>query len=69
MTIWFHTQKIHGSHVILCTEGQRAGRGEHPAGGAAGGLKFDTNGNAVKNYAVIKTIKNGEIVYFSTYNG
>jgi len=20
--IWFHTQKIHGSHVILCTEGQ-----------------------------------------------
>ena len=20
--IWFHTQKIHGSHVILCTEGR-----------------------------------------------
>ena len=34
-----------------------------------GDLKFDANGNAVKNYAVIKTIKNGEIVYFSTYNG
>ena len=34
-----------------------------------GDLKVDANGNAVKNYAVIKTIKNGEIVYFSTYNG
>ena len=22
--VWFHTQKIHGSHVILCTEGQEA---------------------------------------------
>lgn len=22
--IWFHTQKIHGSHVILCTQGQEA---------------------------------------------
>lgn len=21
--IWFHTQKVHGSHVILCTEGER----------------------------------------------
>jgi predicted ribosome quality control (RQC) complex YloA/Tae2 family protein len=20
--LWFHTQKIHGSHVILCTEGK-----------------------------------------------
>ena len=20
--LWFHTQKIHGSHVILCTEGE-----------------------------------------------
>ena len=22
--IWLHTQKIHGSHVILCTEGREA---------------------------------------------
>ena len=22
--LWFHTQKIHGSHVILCTEGRQA---------------------------------------------
>lgn len=34
-----------------------------------GDLKFDENGDAVKNYAVIKTIENGEIVYFSTFNG
>ena len=32
-------------------------------------ITVDANGNAVKNYAVIKTIKDGEIVYFSTYNG
>ena len=34
-----------------------------------GDLKFDENGDAVKNYAVIKTIKDGQIVYYSTYNG
>ncbi len=34
-----------------------------------GDLKFDENGDAIKNYAVIKTIENGEIVYFSTFNG
>ena len=34
-----------------------------------GDLSFDENGDAVKTYAVIKTIKDGEIVYFSTYNG
>ena len=34
-----------------------------------GDLKFDENGDAIKTYAVIKTIKDGEIVYFSTYNG
>ena len=34
-----------------------------------GDLKFDENGDAVKTYAVIKTIKDGQIVYFSTYNG
>ena len=22
--LWFHTQKIHGAHVILCTEGREA---------------------------------------------
>ena len=32
-------------------------------------LKFDENGDAVKTYAVIKTIKDGQIVYYSTYNG
>ena len=32
-------------------------------------IKFDENGDAIKTYAVIKTIKDGEIVYFSTYNG
>ena len=30
-----------------------------------GDLKFDENGDAIKNYAVIKTIENGEIVYLS----
>lgn len=34
-----------------------------------GDLKFDENGDAIKNYAVIKTIENSEIVYFSTFNG
>ena len=34
-----------------------------------GDLKFDENGDAIKNYAVIKTIENGDIVYYSTYNG
>ena len=34
-----------------------------------GDLKFDENGDAVKNYAVIKTIKDGQIVYYSTFNG
>ena len=34
-----------------------------------GDLKFDENGDAIKNYAVIKTSENGEIVYFSTFNG
>ena len=34
-----------------------------------GDLKFDDNGDAIKNYAVIKTIKDGQIVYFSTFNG
>ena len=34
-----------------------------------GDLSFDENGDAVKTYAVIKTIKDGQIVYFSTYNG
>ena len=34
-----------------------------------GDLKFDDNGDAIKNYAVIKTIKDGNIVYYSTFNG
>ena len=34
-----------------------------------GDLKFDENGDAIKNYAVIKTIKDGNIVYYSTFNG
>lgn len=34
-----------------------------------GDLKFDDNGDAIKNYAVIKTIENGQIVYHDTYNG
>ena len=34
-----------------------------------GDLKFDENGDAIKTYAVIKTIKDGDIVYYSTYNG
>ena len=34
-----------------------------------GDLKFDENGDAIKNYAVIKTIQDGQIVYYSTFNG
>ena len=34
-----------------------------------GDLSFDENGDAVKTYAAIKTIKDGQIVYYSTYNG
>ena len=32
--IWFHTQKIHGSHVILCTEGEEPD--QSPPGKTAG---------------------------------
>ena len=39
------------------------------SGLVTGDLKFDDNGDAIKNYAVIKTIKDGQIVYFSTFNG
>ena len=34
--IWLHTQKIHGSHVILWLEGGRGGRPEPHRGGPAG---------------------------------
>ena len=34
-----------------------------------GDLSFDENGDAVKTYAVIKNIKDGQIEYYSTYNG
>ena len=34
-----------------------------------GDLAFDANGDAVKTYAVIKTIEDGAIVYHDTYNG
>ena len=37
--------------------------------GVGGDITLDENGDAIKNYAVIKTIENGEIVYFSTFNG
>ena len=39
------------------------------SGLVTGDLSFDENGDAVKTYAVIKTIKDGQIVYYSTYNG
>lgn len=38
--LWFHTQKIHGSHVILHTAGQPGRRAEYAGGGAAGCLLF-----------------------------
>ena len=34
-----------------------------------GDLKFDENGDAVKTYAVVKTFKDGDVAYYSTYNG
>ena len=39
------------------------------SGLVTGDLKFDENGDAIKNYAVIKTIQDGQIVYYSTFNG
>ena len=39
------------------------------SGLVTGDLSFDDNGDAVKTYAVIKTIKDGAIVYHDTYNG
>lgn len=39
------------------------------SGLVTGDLSFDSNGDAVKTYAVIKTIDNGAIVYHDTYNG
>ena len=34
-----------------------------------GDLKFDENGDAVKNYVAIKTFKDGDIVFSDAYVG
>ncbi|MEG1657700.1 MAG: NFACT RNA binding domain-containing protein [Oscillibacter sp.] len=57
--IWFHTQKIHGSHVILCTEGR------HPAPDdltqaaqiAAYYSQARSSGNVPVDYTAVKNVK------------
>ena len=34
-----------------------------------GDLKFDENGDAIKNYVAIKTFQDGEIIFSDAYTG
>ena len=59
-----------GLLVMILAEAIRdALAGLEVKGLVTGDLKFDENGDAIKNYAVIKTITDGQIVYHDTYNG
>ena len=57
--LWFHTQKIHGSHVILCTEGQQVD--EDTIVGAAKIAAYYSqareSGNVPVDYTPVKNVK------------
>ena len=69
--LWFHTQKIHGSHVILCTEGAKPE--EHDVLEAAllaawwsqaqGGVSVPVDYTAVKNVKKPVGARPGMVVY------
>ena len=71
---WFHTQKIHGSHVILCTEGREPDEGSilQAAQLAAYYSQGRSGGKVAVDYTPVKYVKKpagarpGMVVY-TTY--
>ena len=57
--LWFHTQKIHGSHVILCTEGQQVDEDTivEAAKIAAYYSQARESGNVPVDYTPVKNVK------------
>ena len=57
--IWLHTQKIHGSHVILCTEGREVDEDAivEAAKLAAWFSQARDSGNVPVDYTVVKNVK------------
>ena len=57
--LWFHTQKIHGSHVILCTEGQHVDEDTivEAAKIAAYYSQARESGNVPVDYTPVKNVK------------
>ena len=72
--LWFHTQKIHGSHVILCTGGKEPPRADvlEAAGIAAYYSQARESGNVPVDWTPVKNVKKpagarpGMVVY-TTY--
>ena len=58
--LWFHTQKIHGSHVILCTEGREVDDDTivEVAKLAAYYSQARESGNVPVDYTMVKNVKN-----------
>ena len=57
--LWFHTQKIHGSHVILCTEGREVDDDTivEVAKLAAYYSQARESGNVPVDYTMVKNVK------------
>ncbi len=57
--LWFHTRKIHGSHVILCTEGREVDDGSilEAAKIAAWYSQARESGNVPVDYTQVKNVK------------
>jgi predicted ribosome quality control (RQC) complex YloA/Tae2 family protein len=57
--LWFHTQKIHGAHVILCAGGREADEGsiEEAAKLAAWYSQGRESGKVAVDYAPVKQVK------------
>ena len=56
---WFHTQRIHGSHVILCTEGREPGNQSlHEAAILAAWFSQGRDGGQVAvDYTQVRNVK------------
>lgn len=57
--LWFHTQKIHGSHVVLCTGGQEPPQEDilEAAGIAAYYSQARESGNVPVDYTLVRNVK------------
>ena len=57
--IWFHTQKIHGSHVILCSHGQEVDEAsmEEAAQIAAWYSQAREGGKVAVDYTAVRYVK------------